>query len=69
MEPTEPDGSEVDVPETVVDLLEPDVLLFENVADVDPMEVPSDAAVLADPPHLEVSGVLDGRDAFRERSA
>ena len=68
MEAAEPDGSEVDVPEVVVDLLEPDVLLSENVAHVDPVRVPSDTSVPADSPDLEVSGVLDGRDAFRERS-
>jgi len=68
MESAEPDGPEVDVPEIVVDLLKADVLFFENVAYVDPVRVPSDASVPADSSDLEVSGVFDRGDVFRERS-
>ena len=68
MEAAEPDGTEVDVPEVVVDLFEADELSGEYVADVDPAGVPSDASVPADPSDLEVSGVLDGGQVFRERS-
>ena len=68
MEAAEPDGTAVDVPESVVDLLEPYILLFENVADIDPVEVPSDATVPADSSYLVVSRVLDVGLLLRERS-
>ena len=68
METAEPDGSEVNVPEVIVDLLEADELGGENVAHVDPVRVPSDASVPADSSDLEVSGVFDRGDVFRERS-
>ena len=68
METAQPDGSEVDVPEVVVDLLEADGLCGENVAHVDPVRVPSDASVPADSSDLEVSGVFDRREVFQERS-
>ena len=68
MESAEPYGSEVDVPEVIVDLLEADELGSQDVADVDPVRVPSDASVPADSSDLEVSGVFDRGDVFRERS-
>ena len=68
MESTQPDGSEVDVPEVVVDLLEADALGGQDVAHIDPVGVPSDASVPADSSDLEVSRVLDRREVFRERS-
>ena len=68
MEAAEPDGPEVDVPEVIVDFLEADELGGQDVADVDPVRVPSDTSVPADPSDLEVSGVFDRGDVFRERS-
>ena len=68
METAQPDGTEIDVPEVVVDLLESDELGSEDVADVDPVRVPSDASVPADSSDLEVSWVLDRGDVLRERS-
>jgi hypothetical protein len=67
MEATEFDGSEIDFPEAVVDLFEADVLLSEEMADVDPAGVPTDAAVATDAADLEVSGVLEGRQLYGER--
>jgi len=66
MEATEFDGSEVDFPEAVIDLLEADVLLGEEMADVDTAGVPADAAVVADAADLEVSGVVEGRQLLGE---
>ena len=45
VKPTEGDGPEVDDPDVVVDLLEPDVLAAEQMGDIDPGGAPSDAAV------------------------
>ena len=67
METAEPDGSEVDVPEVIVDFLEADKLGSKSVAHVDPVRVPSDASVPADSSDLEVSWVLDRREVFQER--
>ena len=44
-ESTEPDGTEVDVEEAVVNLLEADVMTCEEPADRDAPGVPADAAV------------------------
>ncbi len=67
MEATEFDGSEIDFPEAVIDLFEADVLLCQQMADVDPVRVPADAAVATDAADLEVSGVLEGRQLLGER--
>lgn len=50
VKPAERDGAEVDGPDVVVDLLEPDVLTAEQMGDVDPFGVPSDASVGGDLP-------------------
>jgi hypothetical protein len=68
MEATEFDGSEIDFPEVVIDLLEADVLFGEEMADVNPAGVPTDAAVAADAADLEVGGVLEGRQLAGERA-
>jgi hypothetical protein len=57
MEPAEGDGPERDLPDIVVDFFETDVLAAQEVADVDPGGVPSDAAVGGDLPDLEVDRV------------
>lgn len=68
MEAAELQGAEVDVPQSVVDLLEADVLTGERVADVDPLAAPSDATVAAHQAQLEVRGVLEGREPIGKRS-
>ena len=62
------DRPEVYVPQTVVDFLESDVLTAERLSDADPMALPSNAAVAADEPDFEVTGVLDPRKLPRELS-
>jgi len=61
-------GAEVEIPEPIIDLFEADVLFAENMTDVDPGTVPTDAAVTADEPDFEVAGIIDRRDPSRERS-
>ena len=67
-EAAEPDGSEVDVEEPVIDLLESDVEPAEKVADVDPAAEPADASVGADPADFEVLGVRDRLEDLGKRS-
>ncbi len=42
------ESAEVDVPDSVVDFLEPDVFASAHGGDADPLAVPTDAAVGAD---------------------
>lgn len=63
MEASEQNGTEVEGPDAVIDLLQTDVFLEQAVADVDPAFLPSDAAVFADLSDLEVSWVLRLRQA------
>ena len=44
---------EVDIPDAIVDFLQADVFLYAAHADVDPLVIPADAAVVADEPFLE----------------
>ena len=59
MKASEPQRAEVYIPEAVVNGLEADVLAVEDVADVDPVAVPADAAVAVDAADLEVGRILD----------
>ena len=59
-EVTEPDGPEVDVEETVVNLLETDGVTREEGADEDAISIPANAAVVRDETGLEVARVGDG---------
>jgi hypothetical protein len=59
-EVAEPDGSEVDVEEPVVEGLEADGLTGDQVADVDPVVEPADASVPTDAPNLDVLEIGDG---------
>ncbi len=63
------DGTEVDVPQAVADFLEPDVVLSEEMAGRDAAAVPTDPAVAADEADLEVPGVVQRWECFRERPA
>jgi hypothetical protein len=56
----EPDGSEVAVEEPVVEGLKADGLTRDQVADIDPVVEPADAAVTTDAPNHEVFGIGDG---------
>ena len=59
-EVTEPDRSEVDVEEAVVNLLEADVVSCEEGADEDAVSVPPDAAVVRHEADIEMARVGDG---------
>ncbi len=65
-ETTEPDGTEVNVEEAVVNLLEADVMTCEEPADRDALGVPADATVGTDEASLEMARVGDGLEGFRE---
>ena len=58
VQPPEVEVVEVDGPDAGADLLEADELAAEQLADVDPGGLPSDAAVGADLSDLEVGRVL-----------
>ena len=58
---TEFERAKVDVPDTVIDLLEPHILSGAHDADVDPIPLPTDAPVEAHVAHLEVAGVVEWR--------
>lgn len=60
VEAPESEGTEVYVPEVVVDFLETNVFASESVSDVDPLAVPVDSSVAADEAHLVVGRVVDG---------
>ncbi len=62
VKPPEGSGSEVDLPQSGPDGFEPDELVAQSRADVDPARVPADASVGRDLSDLEVLGVLDGRE-------
>ena len=51
----------IHVPNSVVDLLQADILAGAGNADVDPGTVPADAAVVADIASFEMCGVFKGR--------
>lgn len=63
-EAAEPDRSEADVEEAVVDFLEADVLLGEQRADVDPVVEPADASISRHEPAFEVIRVCEWRQAL-----
>ena len=65
-ETTEPDRTEVDIEEAVVNLLETDVKACEESADRDALGVPADATVGADKTSFEVAGVGEGLEGFGE---
>ena len=68
VEAAEFEGSEVDVPDSVVDLLEADILANAHDAHVHPGSVPADTAVGTDVTHLEAIRVLERRRPVRHRS-
>jgi hypothetical protein len=56
---TEFERAKVDVPDTVIDLLESHVFSGADDANVDPIPLPTDAPVEAHVAHLEVAGVVE----------
>ncbi len=60
-EATELEQSEVDVPDTVIDLFEADILTDAGGGDIDPLAIPSNAAVGADVADFEAVRIFEGR--------
>jgi hypothetical protein len=59
VEPTEMDGSEVNGPDAVGDLLESDELSLEKGGDEDLTALPAHGVVAGDPTELEMGKVLE----------
>jgi hypothetical protein len=57
VESSEKERPEDDRPHAIFNLLEADILLGQDVAEVDPTAVPADPAIAADEPALEVGRV------------
>ena len=64
MESTEFQGAEIDVPETIVDFFEADILSDADSGDINPMMVPANAAVGADITNLEAIRILERWNLF-----
>ena len=64
MKTSELHASKVQIPFPVVDLLEPDILAAEDMADVDPTCLPTDPAIGAYEADLEVVEVLERWEAL-----
>ena len=58
----------VDIPDPVIDLLEPHVLANASAGDVDPRAIPADAAIGADVAHFESIWILELRKLIGHRS-
>lgn len=67
-ETAQPDRTEVDVEESLVNLLEADVLALEELADGHAVVVPPDTTVSRYETSLEVAGIGDGLQGCREGS-
>ena len=68
VESAKQDGTEVERPDAVIDLLQADILLDDAGADVDPAFLPADAAVAADAADFEVAGILQRREPLGVRA-
>jgi hypothetical protein len=62
----EEDGSKIDGPYAIGDLVEPDPFTDQHSADVDEALVPLDAAVATDLANFEVAGIVDRRQLLGE---
>jgi hypothetical protein len=60
-QPTAFEGPEGDVPHTLVNVFEPDVLAGTAAGDVNPLAMPPEAPVGTDVADFETVGVLKGR--------
>jgi hypothetical protein len=63
VEIAEEDVGEEDVPQSVVDFLEPNILTLQNLRDIDPPIRPAYAAICGDLPDFEVRRVVYARQA------
>ena len=61
VDPSQEHATEVDGPDTVVDLLEADGVLLEGVGDEQQPLLQTDGTGVGDPLDDEVSGILNGR--------
>ncbi len=68
MKPAKKNGPEEDGPDAEADLFEADVEAAEELRDVDPCGVPSDASVRGDFTCHDVGGVLEGWESGGEGS-
>lgn len=68
VEAAEAQGTKVDVPEPVDNLLEANVLSDADGGHVHPAAIPANAAVSADVADFESIGILEGRQAGRHRA-
>ena len=59
MEASEPNRPELNLPQSVIHRLEAHVFLRQQVAHVDPVMVPANAAVATDPAHFEMPRILE----------
>ena len=57
--------SEIDVPEAVIDVLQPDIFAGTDAGDVDPVAAPADTAVGADLADFEAVRVFERWQALR----
>lgn len=57
------EGTEVDVPDTIIDFLKADVFFDADDRDMDPVAAQADAAVDADVAHLESAARGDREDS------
>ena len=62
---SEQERSKVYVPDAIVDLFEPDILLDEDVRQTEPALTEADAAVATDVVDAEVARILDGGESRR----
>jgi len=63
VEAAEQRGVVDDVPDAIIDRFETDVLAVEGLAEVSVAAVDDEVASVAYPAHLEVAGILRGKDA------
>lgn len=67
VEVAEKDVGKEDVPQSIVDFLEPNILALQNLRDIDPLIGPADASVGRDLPDLEVGRVVYARQTSGQR--
>lgn len=67
-ESTDFHGTEPDIPDAIIDLLETDVLAGTDDRNIDPLGVLTDTTVGTDIPDLEAVRVFQRRDAIGHRS-
>ena len=68
VQPPQRNGSEVNGPDIISDLFQSDIFSSEQVGDVHPGCMPSDAAIGGNSACLEMVGIFRRLDLFREGS-